>query len=171
MSRASISAAVSPEVPGPVSLATVPFPRNERSPLAGIKCLSYAENLVALDLARRAEADEALFLNGRGEVCEAATANVFVVSGDRIVTPPLSSGCLPGTARARVMELARSRGIGVEESAVSPESCAGCSLFLTSATRGVVSVRSIDGGVMASAPDVVEALRGAWIEDCRRRRE
>jgi branched-subunit amino acid aminotransferase/4-amino-4-deoxychorismate lyase len=122
-------------------LVTSPFPRNERSPLAGLKCASYAENLIALDHARRAGADEALFYNTRGELCEAATANVFLVREGRIFTPPLASGCLPGTMRARVIER-----IAVEERDLTAADVEEADeVFLTSATRGVVRVAGVDG--------------------------
>jgi branched-subunit amino acid aminotransferase/4-amino-4-deoxychorismate lyase len=146
-------AACSPP-PESVALVTADFPRNERSPLSGIKCASYAENLIALDQARRAGADEALFFNTRGELCEAATANVFLVRDGKVLTPPLSSGCLPGTMRARVM--AR---IPVEEVMLTAADLAAAEeVFLTSATRGVVPVTSIDGRVLPAGP-VAAGLR------------
>ncbi len=143
-----ITVAACPPPPESVTLVTADFPRNERSPLAGIKCASYAENLVALDQARRAGADEVLFFNTRGELCEAATANVFLVRGGKVLTPPLSSGCLPGTMRARVM--AR---IPVKElSLTAADVAAADEVFVTSATRGVVPVSSIDGRVLPAGP-------------------
>ena len=120
----------------------------------GIKCASYAENLVALDQARRAGADEALFYNTRGELCEAATANVFLVRDGEVLTPPLSSGCLPGTMRARVM--AR---IPVKEQPLTAADVAAAEeLFVTSATRGVVPVVKLDGRVLPAGP-VAAGLR------------
>lgn len=141
-----MTAAACPPPPESVTLVTADFPRNERSPLSGIKCASYAENLVALDQARRAEADEVLFYNTRGELCEAATANVFLVRDGEVLTPPLSSGCLPGTMRARVM--AR---IAVEEQRLTAADVAAADeVFVTSATRGVVPVVRVDGRVLAA---------------------
>ncbi|WP_193214104.1 aminotransferase class IV [Luteolibacter marinus] len=143
--RLWITAAPCPEPPESVSLWTSPFPRNERSPLAGLKCASYAENLFALDQARRSGADEALFYNTRGELCEAATANVFLVRDGCYATPPLSSGCLPGTMRARVMEQRE-----VEERPLTAADLeAADEVFLSSATRGLVRVSAIDGKARA----------------------
>jgi branched-chain amino acid aminotransferase len=139
-----MTAAACPPPPESVTLVTADFPRNERSPLSGIKCASYAENLIALDQARRAGADEVLFFNTRGELCEAATANVFLVRDGEVLTPPLSSGCLPGTMRARVM--AR---IAVEERRLTAADLAAAEeVFVTSATRGVVPVVRLDGRVL-----------------------
>ncbi|HEY1123800.1 MAG TPA: aminotransferase class IV [Haloferula sp.] len=150
-----ITAAASPPPPESVTLMTSGFPRNERSPLAGLKCASYAENLLALDEARRAGADEPLFYNTRGELCETATANVFLVKDGAIMTPPLSSGCLPGTMRQRVM-----RQVEVKEVLLTgSEVAAADEIFLTSSTRGVVPVSAIDGRKISIGP-VAAGLRG-----------
>lgn len=149
-----ITVAACPPAPESLALVTADFPRNERSPLSGIKCASYAENLIALDQARRAGADEALFFNSRGELCEAATANVFLVRDGEVFTPPLSSGCLPGTMRARVM--AR---IAVEERPLTAADLAAADeVFVTSATRGVVPVVRLDARVLPAGP-VAAGLR------------
>ncbi len=141
-----ITASAAPPPPETLAMITAPFPRNEASPLAGIKCASYAENLAALDLARRRGADEALFYNTKGELCEGTTSNVFLVKGGKILTPPLSSGCLPGTTRARVIALCRELGLPVAEEALRAADLeAAGQIFVTSATRGVVPVRSVDG--------------------------
>lgn len=151
-----ITASTCAEPPDTMTLVTSPFPRNERSPLAGLKCASYAENLIALDHARRAGVDEALFFNTCGELCEAATANVFLVKDGRVMTPPLSSGCLPGTMRGRVMER-----FPVDEVALTDADLAAADeVFLTSATRGVVPVSSIDGRELCPGA-VVRAVAAA----------
>lgn len=151
-----ITAALCPPAPESVTLVSADFPRNERSPLAGLKCASYAENLVALDQARRAGADEVLFFNTRGELCEAATANVFLVRDGELLTPPLSSGCLPGTMRARVM----ARTAVEERPLTAADVAAAEELFLTSATRGVVPVVKLDGRELPAGP-VAAGLRRA----------
>lgn len=140
-----IVAARAPEAPDSFTMVTAPFPRNEASPLAGLKCASYAENLFALDHARRNGADEALFYNTKGELCEGATSNLFLVKNSEVFTPPLSAGCLPGTMRARVIAKCRELGIQVSEQALFPRDLEEASeVFTTSSTRGVVPVRKID---------------------------
>lgn len=137
-----------PLAPTPHSLAVsvAPWPRNERGALAGLKCASYAENLVALDHAGRAGCDETLFFNTAGDLCEAATANVFLVRKGALATPPLASGCLPGITRGVVMELAARNGIACEETPLRIEDLKRADeVFLTSATRGPVTVARVDG--------------------------
>jgi branched-chain amino acid aminotransferase len=160
-----ITATPCPLPPASVTLATVPFPRNERSPLAGLKCASYAENLIALDHARRSGADEALFFNTRDELCEAASANVFVVVAGKVLTPPLSSGCLPGTMRAQVLDRCEELGLPAEEVDLSLfDLVAADEVFITSSTRGVVPVDAIDGRPILSGT-VAERLRSALSDE------
>ena len=116
-----------------------PWPHNERSALTGMKCASYAENLIALDHARRLGFDETIFTNTAGHLCEAATANLFVVLDGTLLTPTLASGCLPGITREVVIELATELGIPCEERHLAlAELQQAKEVFLTSSLRGVV---------------------------------
>lgn len=134
--RTVLTVASCPEPPVSLRVITAPWPKNEASPLAGVKSLSYAENLIALDAARRAGVDEVVFLNTRGELCEGATSNVFVCKGERLLTPPLSSGCLAGTTRRGLLESGEA-----EEAVLTMADVEGADrVFLSSSTRGLVPV-------------------------------
>jgi branched-chain amino acid aminotransferase len=114
--------------------------RDERSPLAGVKTVSLAGGVAALAEALAAGASEALILNTAGELCEATTANVFVVAEGVATTPPLASGCLAGITRAHVLELGASeRRLRREDLAAADE------IFLTSSTREVQPLVEVDG--------------------------
>lgn len=78
--------------------------RNERSPSAGLKSLSYLDNVLARQEARRRGAEEALLLNTRDRIAESTIANVVAVSGGYAVTPPLDDGPLPGVARGILVD-------------------------------------------------------------------
>lgn len=90
--------------PESTSAITVPWTRNERSALAGLKTTSYAENVVALARAKAAGATEALFADTQGRLSEGTGTNVFVVQDGRIMTPALTAGCLAGVTRALVLD-------------------------------------------------------------------
>ncbi len=122
------------------ALVTVPWPRNERSAVAGAKTTSYAENVVALARAHRTGADEALFLDTRGHLCEGTGSNVFLVVGDRLVTPALSTGCLAGITRALVLEWAGADEVELLAAALAEAS----EVFITSSTRDVQPVHAVD---------------------------
>jgi branched-chain amino acid aminotransferase len=130
------------------TVLVAPWPRNERSALAGAKTLSYGENVVALQWARQRGASEALLLNCAGNLCEGTGSNVFVVLGGSLLTPPLSAGCLAGVTRGLVLEVTGACEADVEGGALADVSEA----FLTSTTRGVRAVSSIEGRTLAACP-------------------
>jgi branched-subunit amino acid aminotransferase/4-amino-4-deoxychorismate lyase len=133
------------QMPLEISVVTLPYTRNEQSSLNGLNCCSYAENLVALRWARERGADEGVFFNNRGHLCEACTANVFVKIHGQWLTPSLESGCLPGVMREVVME----RYPSIRQADISREEFDHAShMFLTSAIRGVLPVTLCNGKSM-----------------------
>jgi branched-chain amino acid aminotransferase len=131
------------------AVATVPWTRNERAATVGMKTTSYADNVIALARALEQGASEAIFANTRGELCEGTGSNVFVGIGGRLITPPLDSGCLPGITRELVLEWLDD----VVEEPLPLGALAGSDeAFLTSTTRDVQPIRTVDGRPLASAP-------------------
>jgi branched-chain amino acid aminotransferase len=115
--------------------------RNERSITAGLKTLAYTDAVAGLLEARRAGADEALFLDTEGHCSEATASNLFVWTGSLLLTPPISCGVLPGVTREAVLELARTHGLDALERAFAlDELRAGTEAFLTSSLRGLAPV-------------------------------
>ncbi|MFG2643817.1 aminotransferase class IV [Streptomyces sp. NPDC048370] len=139
--------------PDSTAVITVPWTRNERGALTGLKTTSYAENVVALARAREQGASEALFANTVGQLCEGTGSNVFVVLDGRIHTPPVSSGCLAGITRALAVEwtgaVETDLPLDVLESADE--------IFLTSTLRDVQAVHRVDGRESLPAPGPVTA--------------
>lgn len=137
-----------PAWPPAADVAVAPWPRNERGALTGIKSVSYGENVVALAYARDRHAGEALFSNLAGNLCEGTGTNVFLGLGGRLVTPPLSAGCLAGVTRDLVMEL-----VDVIEDDIPMAALAGAEeAFLTSSTRDVQPIRTIDAAPLPKCP-------------------
>ncbi len=134
-----------------VDVVVVPWPRNERGALAGLKTTSYGENVRALAYANERGGSEAIFANTVGSLCEGTGTNVFLVTGGRLVTPPLSAGCLAGVTRALVIEWS-----GAEEEDVPAEALAEAEeAFLTGTTRDVQPIRSVNGSVLSAVPGPV----------------
>lgn len=135
--------------PESTDVVVVPWPRNERGALAGLKTTSYGENVVALGWAKARGAGEAIFANLEGELCEGTGSNVFVGIDGRLVTPPLSSGCLAGVTRALILEVVE----GAVEADLPVDALARADeAFLTSTTREVQPIRAVDGGPLPSTP-------------------
>lgn len=135
----------------PNDVVVVPWVRNERGALAGLKTTSYAENVRALAYAHERGADEAIFANTRGGLCEGTGTNVFVVRDGELLTPSPAAGCLAGVTRALVLEW-----VGGEERDVPLEALATAEeAFLTSTGRDVMPIRAVDGAVLPAAPGPV----------------
>jgi len=125
--------------------------QNADSPLPRHKTLNYLANLVARTEAREQGADEAILLNTRGEVAEAASSNLFLLSGGRLITPSLEANILPGITRRVVLRLAEAAGCATEERTVGPDELGRADeVFLTNSIVGIVPVRAIDGRPVGS---------------------
>jgi branched-chain amino acid aminotransferase len=150
-STAIVAVAEQRPFPATGDVSVVPWPRNERGALSGLKTTSYGDNAKALAYAHERGGAEAIFGNLAGDLCEGTGSNVFVVRGGRLITPPLSSGCLAGITRALVLEWVGGEEIDVplEEFASAEEA------FLTSTTRDVQPIRAVDGTVLPAAPGPV----------------
>jgi len=144
----------------PTDAVTVPWPRNERGALAGVKSTSYAENVVALVVAADHGASEALFPNTRDELCEGTGSNVVVVLDGRLVTPPLDSGCLAGVTRALLLAAMPE----IVEAAVPMAAVARVDeMFLVSTTREVQPVARLDGRTMRTDGQLTAQARQRWL--------
>ena len=153
---------LAPAAPWPdtSSVVTVPWSRNERSALMGVKSTSYAENVIALHYAHERGASEAVFANTRGELCEGTGSNVFVVLGGEVLTPPLTSGCLGGITRELVLEFlgGAEADLGIDVLQHADE------VFITSSTRDVHPVTRADDRHWERQGPVATRLRAEFAE-------
>jgi branched-chain amino acid aminotransferase len=147
------------EPPAPaVEVVTVPWVRNDRGALAGLKTTSYAENVVALAYARERGASEAVFANTRDHVCEGTGSNVFYVVDGELRTPSLDSGCLAGISRALVLEWYGGREVDEPVDVLHRAE----EVFLVGTTRDVQPVSAIDGRSLAIPGPVTSACMEVW---------
>ena len=145
--------------PGPPTavVVTVPWTRNEHSAIAGIKATSYAENVVALARAHEHGASEAVLGNTAGRLCEGTASNVFVVLGGRLLTPPLSSGCLAGITRALALRWSDAEEADLPLSVLREAD----EVFLTSSLRDIQPVTRVDDRELPGTPGPVTAALAA----------
>ncbi|HET7735069.1 MAG TPA: aminodeoxychorismate lyase [Nocardioidaceae bacterium] len=146
--------------PAVATVATVPWPRNERGPLAGLKTTSYAENVVALAHAKEKGAGEAVFGNLAGHLCEGTGSNVFYVVGGELRTPTLASGCLAGITRALLVEWLEVREIDEPLSVLQEAD----EIFLASTTRDVQAVSRVDDRELEAPGPVTQEAMKVWAE-------
>lgn len=88
--------------------------RNAASVLSRCKSFAYGQSIVARREARQRGAEEALLINTAGQLCCGTVANLLVRRRGIWLTPPLSSGCLPGVMRERCLTtgLAQEQDLG-----------------------------------------------------------
>jgi branched-subunit amino acid aminotransferase/4-amino-4-deoxychorismate lyase len=146
-----------------VRLGVQPSARHAACDFAGAKMLSWAPNLRWFERAQEQGLDEVILLNEFGSVAECTSANVFAAIGDRVFTPPLSDGCLPGITREVLLEEVRVPGIEVTERSLTLEELEGADeVFITSTTRNLLKVREIEGRTLKAGDRVRERLSGAF---------
>jgi len=146
--------------------------RDPANPLVTLKTTSRADYVFARLEARRAGADDALFLTIDGHLSEGTSANIFLVrrasSGTayELATPSLECAILPGTTRTWLLRWAGRVGLRPVEDRLTPKDLAGADeAFLSSSVAGVLPVTSFDG-----AP-VGDGLPGPWTLQARADRE
>jgi branched-chain amino acid aminotransferase len=146
------------QAPAATAVVTVPWPRNERGALAGLKTTSYAENVVALAFAAERGATEAVFANTAGHLCEGTGSNVFYVVDGELRTPTLAAGCLAGLSRALLPAWIGGREVDepVEVLAVAEE------VFLVSTTRDVQAVTRCDDRELVGPGPITRACQEVW---------
>ena len=139
--------------PERLSLVTATPRRNPWSPSARLKALPYLDNVLAKEEAREKGADDALLLDTNGNVACASAANIFLWEGDKLITPSMNCGILPGITRAALLELAPEIGIDVVEEEIAPGRVVDISgAFVTNSLMGLVPVTRIDGRDVPAHP-------------------
>jgi branched-chain amino acid aminotransferase/4-amino-4-deoxychorismate lyase len=139
------TAAAAPVPATPVDLMLAKTRRNEGSPAARLKTLSYLDNVLARAEALAAGADEAVMRNNHGDLTCAAAANLFWVAGEALFTPALHCGVLEGIARGRVLAAAGRLGVDVHEVATGAEALDEAdAVFLTNSLIGVRPARRFE---------------------------
>jgi branched-chain amino acid aminotransferase len=124
----------------PITLVTAQtVRRNEYSPLSFVKSMSYGDNILARREAESRDADDALMLNGKGNIVCATVGNLFLRLGKLWVTPPISDGVLAGTARRRLIPM-----LDATERSITPADLARTDAGLISNSLGLVVVREVD---------------------------
>jgi branched-chain amino acid aminotransferase len=142
-----------------VRLATAAHGRHAASPLAGVKVTSWLNNVWSLQGAQQRGFDEVIMLNERGEVAECTAANIFCVRDGRVLTPPLSSGCLEGVTRGILLDIVGAgERVRCEETPLRLEDFYSADeVFITSTNRNLIGVAEIDGHLFGSVPGPLTA--------------
>jgi branched-chain amino acid aminotransferase len=116
-----------------------------------VKSLNYLNNIMAKIEAINAGVMECLMLNSQGFIAEASGDNVFVIKGNKLMTPPTWCGGLEGITRDKVMVLAREMGMDVSETVLTRyELWTADEVFLTGTAAEVIAVVDLDKRVIGT---------------------
>ena len=140
------------------SLVTASNRRNEFALTSQMKTLNYLDNILAAKEAEAKGADDALMLNTKGEVACSTIANIFAVFGQTIITPPQTSGILPGITRSKLLTILPAIGLKLEEAPLTQEQIKKADgLFLTNSLRMIRRITSLDDKVyQVASGDVID---------------
>ena len=145
--------------------------RDPGNPIVTLKTTSRADYVYARLEARRAGADDAVFLTVSGHLSEATTANIFLVrrAADRVMelaTPSLDCAILPGTTRSWLLRWAAAAGLRPVEGWLTPDELAAASeAFMCSSVAGVLPITRFNGH------PVGDGVPGPWTRRARADRE
>jgi branched-chain amino acid aminotransferase len=145
--------------------------RDPENPLADLKTTSRADYVYARLEARRAGADDALFLTTDGHLSEATSANIFLLHAGtgaslELATPALACAILPGTTRTWLLAWASTAGLQTLEGWLSSADLADADeAFLCSSVAGVLPVTRFEGRPIGAG------LPGPWTLRARAARE
>ena len=161
-----------------ITVKIVDIRQNEKSPLSGIKSISFLNNILArlashrgartTGARHRGEAkkggfDDAIMLNSRKEVSEATVSNIFLIKGRVLMTPSLKSGILPGITRRAILDAAPDIGLRPKQKAITLRELYGADeIFLTNSLMGVMPVTRVDGKIIGKGrPGLFTKMAGS----------
>lgn len=110
----------------------------QKNPLSNFKTKMGLPYVMAALYAKSKDLDDVFLTDYRGQILETSSCNFFIISNAVLYTPSLEEGCLAGTMRMQVINLALANGIKVYESPILPQHLlAADEIFLTNAIRGI----------------------------------
>jgi branched-chain amino acid aminotransferase len=110
---------------------------------------------------------EGIALDDRGYVSEGSGENIFMVSGDVVLTPPLSSSILPGITRDSVIQICQELGLTVKERTIQRAALyVADELFFSGTAAEITPIRSVDRITVGSGArgPITEKIQKAFFE-------
>ncbi|MGZ8704333.1 MAG: aminotransferase class IV [Aeromicrobium sp.] len=147
------------------AIATVPWPRNDKGAISGLKSTSYAENALMVEYALARGASEAVMPNTDGMLCEGTGSNIMYVLDGQLVTPTLESGCLAGVTRALVLEWCRGEIDIVERDEPIDVLRRADEVILVGTTRDIQAMSRVDDREVAAPGPITARAQEIWARE------
>lgn len=132
--------------------------RNSTSRIVNFKTLNYLENIIEYELCQDCGFNESIFLNEKGNVSEGCTTNIFIIKDEKIYTPTIKCGILPGIVRQWVIK----NFDVVEKEITKDELLNSDEVFLTNSLVGVIKVSKIEDKLFNSR--VIDEIKKQYDE-------
>jgi len=128
----------------PFRLLVSPYRIDHASPFRNVKTLSFIIEMTSRKHAYSSKYDDAILLSRNGYIAETTSANIFWIKKGILCTPPLEAGCLEGTIRKHIIEIAKSNNIPiVEKRARLSTLLKADEIFVSSSLKLIIPVMSI----------------------------
>lgn len=163
----TVSVVTAPTIkPPPIaSMVTVPWARNEKGALAGLKTTSYGENAMMIAHAKAQGASEAVMANTQGQLCEGTGSNVFYVLDGQMCTPTLAAGALAGVTRSLVLQWCGPELNIVERDAPFEVLFEAEEVMLVGTTRDVQAINRIDDHELIGPGPLTQRAQEIWARE------
>lgn len=117
--------------------------KKQITPYSHFKSVNSLNYILASIYAKSLKLDDALLVNEKDQIIESTNSNLFIVSNGVLYTPAVSDGCVGGTMRMQIINLALESNIKVYECPLAPQNLlAADEMFLTNAIQGIKWVSS-----------------------------
>jgi 4-amino-4-deoxychorismate lyase len=144
----------------PLRLLSSRWLRDGANPIYQWKTVNYLEAIIAKRQAQTLQADDILFFNMQHYATETTTDNIFLVKDNKLFTPSLNNGVLPGITRSRLLELSIENNISCLEANINTTMLEEAdALFVTNALQGIRYILSWDKIIFEVRHSLVEELR------------
>ncbi|MBT3353377.1 MAG: hypothetical protein HN402_00515, partial [Candidatus Scalindua sp.] len=135
-----------------MSLVVSDYRRSTSCPISRHKSTNLLKSIILKEEANKRSADETIILNTDGHVAECVVSNIFMVSGESIVTPSLDTNILPGITRKTVLDICRDSSIPVSEECFEIDRLVNSDeVFITNSLMEIMPVSKIDDSKIGKA--------------------
>lgn len=111
-----------------------------------LKTGNFLNNILAFIEAKNEGADEAIMCNAQGNIAEATMANIFMIKGGKVFTPPNETGILPGITKALILDICKTEGLPFEARSITPQELMNADeLFISSTIKEVAPATMCNG--------------------------
>lgn len=149
----------------PLKIKRAFWNRDKNNPIYKYKSVNYLEAVLAMREAKADGFDDAYFLNQDGNITETTIANIFVLKNNRLYTPPITDGVLPGITREKIITIADNLGIPCYRESIKEELLYEAdAVFTCNSLQGIIlveKINSVSTSVTRVNNKLINALMGS----------